>query len=395
MVAAAAALLFGMTVNYFSHFAGWKSADLTEPQMARALSAATEVTSLNTNFETANQGYKDQLTAVQTIGNNLRSNVEGRLLWLELLKTISDSLPQTDYSKLNLPPGVVPDHKAFPIQERKEIYIESIEVERFPELAEWWKDPLVQSAYAIEVAGMEEAAPPTAVPPPAGQVPPAEGQVPPVAGQVPPAAGQVPPAAGQVPPAAGPADPAAAPVAPPEAVVEDPGPSGPGWVVEIRAHHFYNAHRATEGAVHVRRNFISKLQNGTVKLPNSYGGERAMEMFTTKELGIGYVILAEADPINRYFEIANEDYVPEEDAGDLGFGQPRPEDVKVKDDKDNPPFFRVPKYSFTIQFVWQEKWLRQRLIERQQKKLAEDKAKQEAEAAATAGVPLPPATPGL
>jgi hypothetical protein len=30
-------------------------------------------------------------------------------------------------------------------------------------------------------------------------------------------------------------------------------------VVEIRAHHFYNAHRATEGAVHVRRNFIGRV----------------------------------------------------------------------------------------------------------------------------------------
>jgi type IV pilus assembly protein PilM len=178
----------------------------------------------------------------------------------------------------------------------------------------------------------------------------------------------------------------------------DPGPKGPGWIIEIRGHHFYNRMRATEGVVHLRKTFIQNLQSGKVTLPiefgNGPGSPTKFDDFTMKELGIGYVLVADSEPIDPFFEIANPDYIDPQNVDDVG----RDKKLPAADDPNNKPAWRLPKYSFVIQFVWKEKLLRDRLKERKDKELQAqldaEKAAAAAQnpAAATTTPPAPPAT---
>ena len=169
-----------------------------------------------------------------------------------------------------------------------------------------------------------------------------------------------------------------------------------GWVIEIQGYHFYNKYPATAGPAHVRNTLIKNLQEGKVRLPVSYSDQSKFEDFSMSELGIGYVILAADKEYDRYFKIPNDDWIDPTaasgKAGDVGFA-PMPKDKKdkVAVDKDNPPEWTVPKYTFVIQFVWKEKLLRQRLEDREKKRLAEVRAAEEA-AAAAANTPAVPGT---
>ena len=44
-------------------------------------------------------------------------------------------------------------------------------------------------------------------------------------------------------------------------------PKGEGWVVELKLHHFFNKDRQLEGAAHVQRTLLKKLEYGSVVLP--------------------------------------------------------------------------------------------------------------------------------
>src|SRR6478672_8463805 len=93
-VAAVAVLLVGMTVNYFSHYAALLSANDKDPSMAPALSGASAVKSEADKFLSDNQGLLTQFDNVVTTAHNLQSNVDGRLLWLEMLKAVDVALPK-------------------------------------------------------------------------------------------------------------------------------------------------------------------------------------------------------------------------------------------------------------------------------------------------------------
>ena len=88
-----------------------------------------------------------------------------------------------------------------------------------------------------------------------------------------------PPGDQNAPPAEPPAEGAAA-TAPP---AEDPGPTGPGWVIQLRGHHFHN--KRSEGVGYVRDTLIKNLRETKIKLVDKDGKP---EELTLKELGIGY-----------------------------------------------------------------------------------------------------------
>ena len=164
-------------------------------------------------------------------------------------------------------------------------------------------------------------------------------------------------------------------------------------MIEIRGHHFYNRSRGTAGVVHVRDTLIKNLEEGTISLPTEFGTGPAnptkFETFTMKELGIGYVILAESEEIDPYFEIINDDYVDPSSADVLtGPGRDKKTDIQSLE----PAVFKVPKYSFTIQFAWKEKLLRARLQERRQKELEAQRAAEEAKLQGNATPPVAPAS---
>ncbi len=108
--------------------------------------------------------------------------------------------------------------------------------------------------------------------------------------------------------------------APPAA--PDPGPSGPGWVIQLVGYHYHNEDNYHRTAEFVRETFIKNLQTKTVKLVDASGKESELSI---KELGIGY-------PVILNDEIVTIDKTTERD----------------QDGNEIP----LNRWDFTIQFAW-------------------------------------------
>ncbi len=130
-VAAAALLLAGFTINYFGHYSSLMTADVTDPQMARELSAASSAASQAKTLTDTHTNLTAQFDKIKTIGDNLQSNVDGRLLWLELLKAVDSALP-----KDTRPPEQRQETEE-DIAKRPELHIQSMECEYFADLTNW------------------------------------------------------------------------------------------------------------------------------------------------------------------------------------------------------------------------------------------------------------------
>jgi hypothetical protein len=152
----------------------------------------------------------------------------------------------------------------------------------------------------------------------------------------------------------------------------------------MHGYHYYNSDALAAGATHVRQTLLKNLLYGTVELPID---TTKKEKFTMSELGIGFPILATDYDLERNFEVKNPNYrAPKVDpSGTFGVtSTPAPAEVPEKTEGDVVPGWKVTRYKFVVQFVWQEKPLRMRLEEKQ--KAAEEAAK--------AAANQPPAAPG-
>lgn len=425
-LASFAGLLLACSFNFFFHYNAWSG--VHPDKWSSVIGQVTNVKSQSDQAKSEYTKRQDELKRVTAIGEELVGNVDRRLLWLELMKAISDSLPRTE----GIPVGTVPDYKDFPLENRKEIHIEYIDCEYFPDLSTWWAEPEVQRRYAEErriAAGDAPAATP-ASPAVEGQAPAAPGTataVPPANGATPvatPPATATPPANSAAPPATTGATPAATtaatgatattPASGDGTTSETPTEEGPvkaddtdksGWVIELQGYHFFNKNAATAGPTHVRNTLIKILEEGSITLPNPLGQPGETQTFTMDELGIGYVILA-ADQMDRTFTVRNDEYIdplslsggsesgfsPSPMGVPMGLTKDKKKDTIVLDPKTNVPTWTVPKYSFIVQFVFKEKLLRKRLQEREQRELEEARVKAEAAAAAAEGNTNPATT---
>ena len=74
-------------------------------------------------YETAQGEFK----STNEIGDGLVGNVDGRLLWLEMMTALDQCLPSDP-----------PDKRPEDIGDRNEIHISELECEWFPDLATWY-----------------------------------------------------------------------------------------------------------------------------------------------------------------------------------------------------------------------------------------------------------------
>jgi type IV pilus assembly protein PilM len=401
-VAAVALLLIGLTVNYYRHYASWKTADITEPEMSRQLTAAAAAVTQATGYEADHTALAAKFDEITQIGENLQSNVDGRLLWLEVLKAIEAALPK------DTRPPEERKETAEDVAQRTELHIQSIDCEYFPDLAVWFAG--IQKTYDDARRGI--AAPVVAVEPAAATDAPAGGATPAAGAPTDAPAGEQPaaetatdgstpaaPAAPAAPPADSvavdatttPADVGATAVADPAAVdpAADPlaspaidpatgepvagaaaagGLTGDGWVFEIRGYHLHNSLReegvnvdvGEEGWTFVRNTFIKNLEEGTVQLPDGPNG--ALVDVKIADLGIKYPVQLTS------FKIKKEEYLAEavDDAdvtggvsmpmpstypgrrgGEGGYGTP------VNSEMEQTKTWTLRRYDFLIQFCWQ------------------------------------------
>ncbi|HYO24659.1 MAG TPA: pilus assembly protein PilM [Lacipirellulaceae bacterium] len=94
-VAGVAAVLAGLTFNYFTHVSAWQEANVQDTArwggpIGRAQSTKTTAQS----FESTRTAIHSAAVTIGEVQQKLISNVEGRVRWLELLKGLDAALPK-------------------------------------------------------------------------------------------------------------------------------------------------------------------------------------------------------------------------------------------------------------------------------------------------------------
>jgi type IV pilus assembly protein PilM len=304
-VAMVAALMLGCAVNFLGHWRAWNSVDQGKfkEAMGKAEQVETQAKSELDGFEAAKAEFK----ATNDIGASLVGNVDGRLLWLEMLEAVDQCLPSD-----------LPDKRAsLEIPDRDEIHIQELDCEYFADLATW---------YSSGISARIKEDLPAAVAPAADQ---------------PPAAPVVP---GASPPPGDPSAPAIPPAAAAAPAVEDPGPSGPGWVIQLHGYHYHNTNPETRGSVYVRDRLIKNLREAEISLPGKDGKLTKMPI---KDLGIGYPVIVKFDRL-------------------VAESIPDPNEVEApKTTKPGIPAERktlnLQRFNFYVQFAWKPTPLSKRL----------------------------------
>lgn len=319
-VGAVALLLLACTVSFTSWSLALGTVD--EELFSGAERQASQVVSEAQQFKSDAEAAKTAFLSTEEIGQHLVGNVEGRRLWLELLRAINEALPSD-------PPG----ERQEEIMERNELHITSVDAIRTMKLENWFATMQQNNWY---------------VPPPDKKEPAAA------------APGEAEPTPG----APEPASPDSVDPGTMSATAEEngeeasaEGPTGPGWVIQLTGHHFHNRDRAggNQGAEYVRHTFIESLRNGQVLLPTgewNENGEEKLEMVPIEDLGIGYPVLINPGKVETVLvpdpNVDVEQPAETEAAGAaMGTGRGRP----GEGDKRN--MIELRKFDFVIQFAWQ------------------------------------------
>jgi type IV pilus assembly protein PilM len=371
-VAAVALLLIGLTINYFAHYAALLSANTDDPKMKDALTKAHGVATAAAGDVTKNTDLVSQFDKIVTTAKNLQSNVDGRLLWLEMLKAVDSALPK-DTRPLDKRLETEED-----IAKRDELHIEAMECEFMPDIAAWQSS--VQKYYTPPAkpaapgtpapAATGDATAPNAAPPAAGQ--PADAAAP--AAATPPAASATPAADAT---AAQPADAAAS--------------ANSGWIIELRGYHLHNSidkfkvGQEGEGEEFLKSTIIKNLELGKVQLPDGPGGK--LIDVPLADLGIKMPVVVthpKTQTVTYYAE------TPDNANGGPAAARPPeapgigPGGVAAGAGDQQQKTFKLRKYRFVIQFSWQPQPRGARI-----EKMAQKKAAEASTAAATAETPRP------
>ena len=314
--AIAAAILLGCAFNFFFHWRAWNSVhgDYKHNGVSwvDSIERVRSAKSQSSSYQNDDESQKMTLARLYELGDAVVGSADGRLLWLEMLKTVTEALPvDPEHS-----PDDIRSVEERPLDNRRELYIESIRCQYFPEISEWVGT--IQAKYEEEMQALLAAQ--------QGNVAAAEGAE------------------------ADAADPASQSNG---STVEPPQLEGGGWVIELRGVHFHNEHVTNRGANYVRNELISKLEWGQVELPTGPG--KPTTQFTTKDLGIHYpVIISDwRDPNYRV--------VVPGDKPSAGAGRPGPPGLVGGPQAAGAKTYSGNAHRFTVQFAWQQIPLKKRL----------------------------------
>jgi type IV pilus assembly protein PilM len=361
-VAAVATLLLGCAIGFTGTWREWDAANTDTSEFKGAFGESDRVSGMASSNKSNFDGKNTEYEGVVKRGERLASIGQRRVLAAELMKAINECLPRD-------PDGKQPEK----IGQRNELHIESIEWEYFPDLSVWFTD--VQELWQKEN-------PPAGAPPvdASGQpVDPATqaangGTAPPPMG----APAQTPPVAATPPAGVPQTDPNAAVQADPNAAGGASPVSGPGWVIQIKGHHFHNHEHNNQQAEFVRKTLIKNLKEKEILLPDG--------TFSTKELGIDYPLLVNTVHRTHKVPLIDENVAEVLPTGaenpPFGVKPPAPAaNGKAADPtKAEPPKQRVfeeDQYDFIVHFSWKPTTLNERRLNRKKK---EDAAKEAAKA---------------
>ncbi|TWT73556.1 Competence protein A [Posidoniimonas polymericola] len=396
-VAAAALLMVGMTANYAGYFGAWQTVDVAG-DWSGPIKQAETLSRTSSTYTGEFTNLKEQFNTLRTVGDNLQSNADGRLLWPELVKAVDDAVP------VDQRPREERERTAKDVTLREELHIQSMDVQHFDDLSTWFtgavakyyeeasKSEAYVAARAAEVAAKKKAvddaekAERTAAAAAATGAAPAPAPTQPevVEDEALPLAGSD--------PAPSPVDDLAGDPAMQDGMAEPgvgggmgdgmgdqgfgdeattAGPTGPGYVVELTGHHFHNNNTAVEvdslssdeGEDFVRRTLIKNLLEKSIKLPDGPNGE--LVDVPIAKLGISYPVVVTKGRIETVLydpEAAfGEDNanrrrgMGEEEADPFAVRKPgvrrQPRDAEPVDPEAG--LWKLRRYDFKLQFLWQ------------------------------------------
>lgn len=253
-VAAAALLLLGISVSFGSAALAVKTVrqpEYFDPAERQVKQVSTNAASFKSEAEQA----RNQFSATDKIGSNLVANVEGRVLWAELLAALNQCLPRDAELKAGEEPK--------PVELRNQLHITGVECQWTDNLATWFEGK--RKWYQ-------------------------------------PGPGEKMPAAGTDASAAGGANPPAEGAPSPDAPTGF-GPQGPGWILSLKGVHYHNGEneQVNYGAQFVRNTLISAIQNPSFKVKLPQSGGTGIEMASMKDLGVAFPVLVEPGSIEKAF----------------------------------------------------------------------------------------------
>jgi type IV pilus assembly protein PilM len=340
VVAAVALVLVGLTINYARHYFAWTTANVEDSAMKPALAEADGWGSASQALIAKHSELTTQFDTITQTNNNLQSNVDGRLLWPELLKAVDAALPKDER------PAAERKDSPQDVASRNELHVVRMDCEYVGDLGAWFNSSLVKGKFKPA----ERPAAPTA-PAPAGETVEGSATTDSLTGQ------EATPTAGDPAAAAGEAGPA--------------GPTGPGWVIEIEGYHFHNELPDTppnqrnigdESEDFVLNTFCRYLQLGSVELPDGPNGQ--LVAVPISALGIEYPVIISTGRTYDYqcYPIAADDSESQAAArGRLPLsmrgGMPSRENPAGIDGMGNltqeqPEVWKLRRSDFTVQFCW-------------------------------------------
>ena len=126
-VGVAAALMLGFALSLLGYWRAWNS--VFETKFASAMSQAQAVETEANGYTTAYGEKEAEFKQFDQIGQDIVGNVEGRLMWIEILKAIDSCLPAD-------PPN---EQQEIKIPERQELHITDLDCEHVTDLAAWYQ----------------------------------------------------------------------------------------------------------------------------------------------------------------------------------------------------------------------------------------------------------------
>lgn len=318
------ALLLGTSAQYALTQRSWSTTH--EDLWSGASTAVSQMSSYSSEEKSKDSTLESRLLFLNSLGEEVSGNAEDRLVWLEAIKAINSLIPRQDY-----PEGKIPSPTELPLEDRIDIHVTEIDTKHFEDLATWYT-PIVDQRYKEEMRNWARTMRRTL----------------------------------------------------PEEFALDTGPTGPGWVVQLRAYHYFNStaldRKGFEGTNHVRKYMTTNFLEKPITLTNTQGEKMT---FTPQEMGFTYPLqLDEKEPVETV--VPNPDYDPTSPAAMMTpmNGQVPPEEMIGPDGEKIvyvPPTLRVRRLDFVFQFVWTPSPLTERI---EKKREAEEAAA--AEEAATA-----------
>lgn len=341
------ALLLGASIQYVMTQRSW--ATTTDDVWKNATGAVDQMATYSAGEKSKDADLESRLMFLNQLGKEITGNNDERLVWLEVLEAVNEMIPREDY-----PEGKIPSPREKPLQDRKDIYITSIDSKHFDDLTEWYTED-VAVRYQEEMndwVRQMRRNPPGAVT--------ADGSV-----------------AGSD--AAGAGDAAAeAPAAP------DAGPTEAGWVIQLRGYHYHNSRMGFEGANHVRRTLTTNFLEKEITL-TSPTGEKLK--FTPQQMGFSYPLQLNANE-PALSRVKNPDFDPNGMGGQIRVTK----DMKPGDEISGPngekiiyepPTLEELRLDFIFQVVWKPVPLNERIkLKQDAEKAAAEAAELAAEAAA-------------